>query len=96
MLLWDVTGRYSYSCVAILQLIGGKKTLYKARALLETNWMSEWWDLQELVYLIVIAELSIALLMMFDPVETDILKFRGKMLFFLTSLNVGRKHIRNA
>jgi hypothetical protein len=52
--------------------------------------------LQELVYLIVIAELSIALLKMFDPVETGILKFRGKMLLFLTSLNVGRKHIRNA
>jgi hypothetical protein len=52
--------------------------------------------LQELVYLIVIAELSIALLKMFDLVETGVLKFWGKMLLFLTSLNVGRKHIRNA
>ncbi len=31
--------------------------------------------LQELMYLIIIIELSIALLKMFDPVETGILKF---------------------
>lgn len=51
--------------------------------------------LQELMYLIVIAELSITLLKMFDLVETGILKFRGKILLYLTSLNVSRK-IRNA
>jgi hypothetical protein len=44
--------------------------------------------LQELVYLVVIAKLSVAFLKMLDPVETCILDFWWKTLLHSTTLNV--------
>jgi len=50
--------------------------------------------LQELMHLIVVMESSTAFLKMLNPVETCILNFWRKTLFYLTALHFGYKHTR--
>ena len=51
--------------------------------------------LQELVYMIVIAKLSAAVLKMLDPIETCILELWLDILFYAAALNVGYSNTRS-
>jgi hypothetical protein len=48
--------------------------------------------LKELIDVVVISQLSAALLKMLDPIETCILNIRGKTTLNSTALDIGYKH----